>query len=161
MDLILSHQHAFLLHVLQEALNVYNQMVSHGHTANTTTYNALISAYSKAGRLEKVMETFQEMTSAGCERSVITYSAMISACEKAGQWQLSLDLFQEMQQERCTPNVITYNSLITACAQVGCCYKPLVLRTGQYPQHFFKITSEHQSNSSMSSHAVTQMQQEM
>jgi pentatricopeptide repeat protein len=38
----------------QEALSVYGEMVRMGHTPNTTTYNALISAHSKAGRLEKV-----------------------------------------------------------------------------------------------------------
>lgn len=38
----------------QEALNVYSEMVRMGHTPNTTTYNALISAHSKAGRFEKV-----------------------------------------------------------------------------------------------------------
>jgi pentatricopeptide repeat domain-containing protein 1 len=38
----------------QEALNVYGEMIRLGHSPNTTTFNALISAHSKAGRLEKV-----------------------------------------------------------------------------------------------------------
>lgn len=38
----------------QKALDVYSEMVRMGHAPNTTTYNALISAHSKAGRLEKV-----------------------------------------------------------------------------------------------------------
>jgi pentatricopeptide repeat domain-containing protein 1 len=38
----------------REALNVYAEMIRLGHSPNTTTFNALISAHSKAGRLEKV-----------------------------------------------------------------------------------------------------------
>ena len=38
----------------QECLHVYARMVQAGMTPNTTTYNALISAHSKAGRIEKV-----------------------------------------------------------------------------------------------------------
>lgn len=48
-----------------EALGVYSQMAAAGHAPNTTTYNALITAYSKAGRLEKVMETLREMVRVG------------------------------------------------------------------------------------------------
>ena len=32
----------------QETLKVYSKMLQLGHQANTTTYNALITAYSKA-----------------------------------------------------------------------------------------------------------------
>jgi pentatricopeptide repeat protein len=35
----------------QEALQVFNKMISAGHAPNTTTFNALISAYSKVGCL--------------------------------------------------------------------------------------------------------------
>ena len=45
----------------QEALRVYEEMVGQGHEPNTTTYNALISAHSKAGDLSKVLATFREM----------------------------------------------------------------------------------------------------
>ncbi|KAI7844476.1 hypothetical protein COHA_001936, partial [Chlorella ohadii] len=100
-----------------EALRVYERMVAAGQPPNTTTYNALISAHSKAGHLPKVLQTFEEMVSKGCERSVITYSSLISACEKAGEWKLALQLFDEMRTEGCIPNVISYNSLIAACAQ--------------------------------------------
>ena len=37
-----------------ESLQIYEHMKQAGLQPNTTTYNALISAYSKAGRLEKV-----------------------------------------------------------------------------------------------------------
>jgi pentatricopeptide repeat domain-containing protein 1 len=54
-------------------------MVQSGVEPNTTTYNALISAYGKAGRTDKVMEIYHEMVEKGCERTVITYSSLIHA----------------------------------------------------------------------------------
>ena len=33
---------------------MYKRMIEEGFTANATTYNALISAYGKAGQLDKV-----------------------------------------------------------------------------------------------------------
>jgi pentatricopeptide repeat protein len=101
----------------QEALGVHQQMVEAGLQPNSITYNALISAYNKAGQLDKVMETFHQMVAAECACNVITYSALISAAERAGQWQLALDLFERMPQDNIVPNTITYNSLITACGQ--------------------------------------------
>ena len=43
----------------REAMAVYRRMLEEGHSPNSTTYNALISAYGKAGQLDKVMEVFQ------------------------------------------------------------------------------------------------------
>ena len=40
----------------REAMAVHRRMLSEGYTPNATTYNALISAYGKAGQLDKVME---------------------------------------------------------------------------------------------------------
>ncbi len=43
----------------REAMAVYRRMLEEGYSPNSTTYNALISAYGKAGQLDKVMEVFQ------------------------------------------------------------------------------------------------------
>jgi pentatricopeptide repeat protein len=39
----------------REAMAVYKRMLDEGYTPNATTYNALISAYGKAGQLDKVV----------------------------------------------------------------------------------------------------------
>jgi pentatricopeptide repeat domain-containing protein 1 len=38
----------------QEALRIWGQMRAQGYVPNTTTYNALISAYSRGGLIDKV-----------------------------------------------------------------------------------------------------------
>lgn len=40
---------------------MYEDMLAAGHVPNTTTYNALITAHSKAGSFNKVLEAFQQM----------------------------------------------------------------------------------------------------
>eukprot|EP00879_Flechtneria_rotunda_P008397 GHRR01008796.1.p1 GENE.GHRR01008796.1~~GHRR01008796.1.p1 ORF type:complete len:458 (+),score=137.47 GHRR01008796.1:1487-2860(+) len=107
----------------REALAVYQELQESGFEANSTTYNALISAYGKMGQLDRVLEVYKDMVWQGLERSVITYSSLISACEKAGRWETALQLFEEMQRDGCTPNTVTYNSLITACGQGAQCEK--------------------------------------
>lgn len=117
--------------LLAPLVQVYQKLLDAGLQPISTTYTALISAFGKAGQLDKALETFQTMIQQGCERSVITYSALISACEKAGKWEVALDLFDQMQHEGCRPNTVTYNSLITACQQGGpLCWK------GQQQQQF-------------------------
>jgi pentatricopeptide repeat protein len=37
----------------REAMAVYRRMLDEGYSPNATTYNALISAYGKAGQLDK------------------------------------------------------------------------------------------------------------
>lgn len=39
----------------REAMAVYKRMLDEGYSPNATTYNALISAYGKAGQLDKVL----------------------------------------------------------------------------------------------------------
>ena len=43
-----------MCHQPRETMNMYKRMIEEGFTANATTYNALISAYGKAGQLDKV-----------------------------------------------------------------------------------------------------------
>ena len=99
--------------------NPYSSILTSGATPNSTTYNALISAYGKVGQLNKALEVFHTMCRANIERSVITYSSLISACEKAGEANAALEVFDEMKREGCTPNTVTFNSLLAACAAGG------------------------------------------
>ena len=48
------------------ALALHEEMRAAGHALNTTSYNALISAHSKAGELPAVLETYQRMVQQAC-----------------------------------------------------------------------------------------------
>jgi pentatricopeptide repeat protein len=47
------------LHASLSTLPAVLVSLQEGYSPNSTTYNALISAYGKAGQLDKVMEVFQ------------------------------------------------------------------------------------------------------
>lgn len=47
---------------------VYQKLKDNGLEANSTTYNALISAYGKLGQLEKVLEVYKDMVWRGLDR---------------------------------------------------------------------------------------------
>jgi pentatricopeptide repeat protein len=47
---------------------VYQELRDSGFEANSTTYNALISAYGKLGQLDRVLEVYKDMVWRGLER---------------------------------------------------------------------------------------------
>ena len=46
-------------------------MLTDGFTPNSTTFNALISAYGKTGQLDKALDIYQEMLAQNLERNVV------------------------------------------------------------------------------------------
>jgi pentatricopeptide repeat domain-containing protein 1 len=59
---------------------VYQQLRESGFDANSTTYNALISAYGKLGQLERVLEVYQDMVWRGLERRCVTVCRAAAWC---------------------------------------------------------------------------------
>jgi pentatricopeptide repeat protein len=57
----------------REALAVYYRLLSDGFAPNSTTYNALISAYGKTAQLGKALEVYQEMLRQNMERRCEPY----------------------------------------------------------------------------------------
>lgn len=45
----------------REALSIYQELLAESFTPNSTTCNALISAYGKLGQLDKVLEVRQAL----------------------------------------------------------------------------------------------------
>ncbi len=58
----------------QEALKVYERMLTAGALPTATTYTALISAYGKNGQLDRALQIFEDMVS------------FTSATELTGVW---------------------------------------------------------------------------
>jgi pentatricopeptide repeat protein len=48
----------------QEGLRAYSTMLAEGFTANATTYNALIQAYSRLNKLDRVLDVRSRTTPA-------------------------------------------------------------------------------------------------
>ena len=65
---------------VEEALQIFHDMVSRGCERNVITYSSLISACEKAGRWQLALELFDEMHRDSCKPNVVTYNALIAAC---------------------------------------------------------------------------------
>ena len=64
--------------------------------ADTTTYNAAISACAKAGKWVRALQLLDGIANSRLEADTITYSAAISAYEKAGKWVHAVQQFDGM-----------------------------------------------------------------
>jgi pentatricopeptide repeat domain-containing protein 1 len=56
---------------------VYQELRDSGFEANSTTYNALISAYGKLGQLDRVLEVYKDMVWRGLERRCVTRQLLL------------------------------------------------------------------------------------
>ena len=61
----------------REAMAVHRRMLHEGYTPNATTYNSLISAYGKAGQLDKVMEVTHAMLLCQATESVQNHDMLV------------------------------------------------------------------------------------
>lgn len=52
-------------------LAVYQELRDSSFEANSTTYNALISAYGKLGQLDRVLEVYKDMVWRGLDRRCV------------------------------------------------------------------------------------------
>jgi pentatricopeptide repeat protein len=57
---------------------VYQELRDSGFEANSTTYNALISAYGKLGQLDRVLEVYKDMVWRGLERRCVQRMARMA-----------------------------------------------------------------------------------
>jgi leucine-rich PPR motif-containing protein len=96
-------------------------MKNAGVSPDTATYNALISAFGKGGRLGEALDAFSEMKLSQLRPTRRTYNAIISACARCenGSPSKAIAKFKEMKKARIVPDVTTYNTLIMACEKAG------------------------------------------
>ena len=70
----------------QEALKVYERMLTAGALPTATTYTALISAYGKNGQLDRALQIFDDMVRMLSDvDGAITFTALTTAYGKTGQ----------------------------------------------------------------------------
>ena len=65
---------------VEEAIQIFQDMVARNCERNVITYSSLISACEKAGRWQLALDLFHEMHRDSCKPNVVTYNALIAAC---------------------------------------------------------------------------------
>lgn len=90
-----------------------------GKNRNVVSWNAMISAYTRAGELKSSRELFDKMP----ERNVVSWNSMISGYAQNGQSAEAIQLFKQMirtaNSNDLKPDEVTMAVVISACAHLG------------------------------------------
>ncbi|KAE8727939.1 Pentatricopeptide repeat-containing protein [Hibiscus syriacus] len=96
----------------REGERVWTEMSKRGVWHDVVSYSSIMSCYSKASNLNKVLKLFSQMKSRGIEPDRKAYNAVIHALAKARHIKEAINLLKVMEENGIAPNVVTFNSLI-------------------------------------------------
>ncbi|CAH8359357.1 unnamed protein product [Eruca vesicaria subsp. sativa] len=85
----------------------------------TSTFNALIDLYGKAGRLEDAASLFSEMLKSGVAVDTVTFNTMIHICGSHGRLSEAESLLKKMEEKGVNADTKTYNILLSLHADAG------------------------------------------
>ncbi|XP_010906516.1 uncharacterized protein [Elaeis guineensis] len=104
----------------EEALAVFEEMVSSGVIPDTAAYTVLVKLYScYLKRFDSAYEVIRWMVKCGCVPDVITYSTLIAGLCWADRVEEALGVLDQMLEEECRPNVHTYTPIVQAYCSRG------------------------------------------
>ncbi|CAO2202798.1 unnamed protein product [Urochloa humidicola] len=84
-------------------------------TNHISVHNAMITLYSRCGKVVEAMMLFDRMT----ERNTVSYNSIIAGLAQHGHAAEALKLFEGMLNSEYEPTGITFISVLSACAHTG------------------------------------------
>jgi len=97
----------------------YTEMLRSGIPLNVYTFNMVIHALCKSGKLQKAGDVLCRMEKMGCSPSVVSYNALIDGHCKHGLLTAALKLMKEMSLMGLVSDVVTYNAVIHGFCKEG------------------------------------------
>ncbi|CAB4382360.1 unnamed protein product [Rhizophagus irregularis] len=104
---------------LDEAIQVYQQMLMHNIKPNVYTYTTLIDASAKLRNLSTALRLFDDMKRMNVSPNQFTYCSIMSAYINNGQLENAFRTFEEMKQNGLNPDIACVNCLLDACNRSG------------------------------------------
>jgi pentatricopeptide repeat protein len=103
---------------IDRAWQVYEEMVARNIELSIITYNTLIDACARCGRMENLPRILEDMRTHRIKPNVITYSTMLKGHCQNGDIQTGFQILEQMKKDtHLKPDEIMYNSLLDGCAQ--------------------------------------------
>ncbi|RRT81195.1 hypothetical protein B296_00016446 [Ensete ventricosum] len=104
-----------------KAFEIYESMESSGCSLDASTYDLMVPALAKSGRLDAALRLFQEMKAKeGSGRPGLPiYAALVDSMGKAGRLDAAVGLYQELQSVGYRPSVTMYVSMIESLVRAG------------------------------------------
>lgn len=97
---------------LRDAERIWQEMTQRGISHDAVSYASIISCYSKARHLYKVLRFFDNMKQMKIDPDRKVYNAVIHALAKGGLLKEAINLIKTMEEKGIIANVVTYNSVI-------------------------------------------------
>ncbi|CAB4399278.1 unnamed protein product [Rhizophagus irregularis] len=105
-------RHQTLSGDINNALRLYNQMISVGVEPNLFIYTTIISLATVSSRHSLAVKIFKELLAKGHKPNVYVYSAFITSLVKAKKTQKAIKIFQQMVRDNVSLNHIPFTALI-------------------------------------------------
>ncbi|XP_062120050.1 pentatricopeptide repeat-containing protein At2g13600-like [Humulus lupulus] len=86
---------------------------------DTTTWNTLISGYSRCNQIEKIPIFLQMMKEDGLKPNLYTWNGIIVGHVENNHLDLAMKLFSEMQASNLKPDIYTVGIILSACSRLA------------------------------------------
>ncbi|XP_043713316.1 putative pentatricopeptide repeat-containing protein At5g43820 [Telopea speciosissima] len=86
---------------------------------NRTTYNIIISGWSKIGKVSEIERSLKSMMEDELDPDCLTFSYILESLGRAGRIDDAVGVFDQMQQKGCPPDTVAYNVMISNFLSVG------------------------------------------
>ncbi|MCO5604819.1 hypothetical protein L7F22_058992 [Adiantum nelumboides] len=104
----------------ERILELMETMKKLGMTPNLNVYDELISAYCKAGLMEKAKESLALYSSdLGKKPTVVAFNNLIHGYGKQGDHEEALQAFEDIESNNHKPDDVTFSSIIAALVNAG------------------------------------------
>lgn len=104
---------------LEEAMMVYEDMVSSICQPDLWTYNAMVSVYGRYGKTKEAEQLFKELGRMGFSADAVTYNSLVFAFAKEGNVKEVERVCDEMIGAGFRKDEITYNTIIHMYGKQG------------------------------------------
>lgn len=103
-----------------KAFEIYEAMEASGCPLDSSTYDLMIPALARSGRLDSSLRLFQDSKSRIAARPGFPiYSALVDSMGKAGRLDAAVGLYREMLASGYKPSVTMYVSMIESLVKAG------------------------------------------
>ncbi|KAG6742529.1 hypothetical protein POTOM_053401 [Populus tomentosa] len=104
---------------LDEAVNVFDDMVAHHCEPDLWTYNAMISVYGRCGLSGKAEQLFNDLESRGFFPDAVSYNSLLYAFAREGNVEKVKEICEEMVKIGFGKDETTYNTMIHMYGKQG------------------------------------------
>lgn len=103
----------------EAAWEVLKRIEGEGQKISVAPFIVLMSAYAKAGMVEKAIESFTVMKKFSCKADTFTWNTLIHILLTHQAIQIANVLYRRMLKVGCRPNLYTFNILIDGLCKAG------------------------------------------